>query len=104
MQKVDNKIFHDEDSIDEEEEESEVVDEDRPLQIVTTLNNNNYLKNSIQESQMISSCQDYNFLGHLQEFSSGTNVFESVICHHNAPKRFNFVEVDDTPLEQESEK
>ncbi len=31
MQKVENNIFHDEDSIDEEEEESEVVDEDRPL-------------------------------------------------------------------------
>jgi hypothetical protein len=32
--KVENKIFHDEDSIDEEEEESEVVDEDRPMQMV----------------------------------------------------------------------
>jgi hypothetical protein len=31
---VENKIFHDDDSIDEEEEESEVVDEDRPMQIV----------------------------------------------------------------------
>jgi hypothetical protein len=55
--KVENKIFHDEDSIDEEEEESEVVDEDRPMQMVN--------KNQIQESQMISSCQDYNFLAHL---------------------------------------
>ena len=68
MHKVENKIFHEEDSIDEEEEESEVVDEDRPMQIVTTLNNHK-LKNSIQESQMISSCQDYNFLAHLQENS-----------------------------------
>jgi hypothetical protein len=55
--KVENKIFHDEDSIDEEEEESEVVDEDRPMQMVN--------KNQIQESQMISSCKDYNFLAHL---------------------------------------
>ena len=62
LHKVENKIFHDEDSIDEEEEESEVVDEDRPLQILTTHNNH---KNSIKESQMISSCQDYNFLAHL---------------------------------------
>jgi hypothetical protein len=57
--KVENKIFHDEDSIDEEEEESEVVDEDRPMQMLNTH------KNQIQESQMISSCQDYNFLAHL---------------------------------------
>jgi hypothetical protein len=37
--KVENKIFHDEDSIDEEEEESEVVDEDRPMQMLNTHKN-----------------------------------------------------------------
>jgi hypothetical protein len=56
MHKIENKIFHDDDSIDEEEEESEVIDEDRPLQIVTNLNNNKTWKGSIQDSHLISSC------------------------------------------------
>ena len=51
---------------------------------------------------MISSCQDYNFLAHLQEFSSGTNAFESVICQPNAKKNFNFDD-NETLLEEKRE-
>ena len=59
IQEKDGAGYYDDQSIDEEEESSEIIDEDRVMR----------MSKPVEE--------DYNFLAHLKDFSQVTQVFES---------------------------